>query len=168
MKRRLYFLFPDADHTRIVIDELHEAGIDTKHMHAMARDGVDVQSLPPATARQRRDVCCRVENLLWNANLVVFGIALAALAFAAWQSSWTGALAALTVLAATFFVGERFAATIPRAHLHEFREAIAHGEVLLMVDVPPERVAEVEDIVHRRHPEAVVGGVGWSVEALEH
>ena len=30
-----------------------------------------------------------------------------------------------------------------------------------------ERVADIEDKVHRRHPQAVVGGVGWSIQALE-
>ncbi len=167
MKRRLYFLFPRTDQVQTAIDELREAGIDTRHVYAMARDDVDLNSLPSATARQRSDVCCQVENLAWNTNLAIFGLALVALAFAAWQGSWAGALAAFAVMIVTFFVGERFAATVPRAHIREFREAIAHGEILLMVDAPSERVAEVEDIVHRRHPEAAVGGVGWSVEALE-
>jgi hypothetical protein len=36
-----------------------------------------------------------------------------------------------------------------------------------MVDVPAGRVAEVEETVHRRHPEAIAGGVGWSVDALQ-
>jgi hypothetical protein len=51
-------------------------------------------------------------------------------------------------------------------HLGEFRDALAHGEVLLMVDVPRGRVSEVEDRVHRHHPEATVGGVGWSADML--
>lgn len=36
-----------------------------------------------------------------------------------------------------------------------------------MVDVPSGQVAEVEETVHRRHPEAIAGGVGWSVDALQ-
>jgi len=35
-----------------------------------------------------------------------------------------------------------------------------------MVDVAARQVANVEDLVHRHHPEAVVGGVGWNVDAL--
>ncbi len=168
MNRRLYFLFPQVAHAKTVVDELRKTGVEVNHIHAVAREGVDLSALPPSTPRQREDACCRVENWLWNGNLLIFGIALLALAAAAWQGSWPAALAALAVMAVTFFVGERFAATVPRAHLREFREAIAHGEVLLMVDVPRERVAEIEDKVHKRHPEAVVGGVGWSIEALEH
>ena len=42
-----------------------------------------------------------------------------------------------------------------------------HGEVLLMVDVPKRRVFEVEELVHRHYPDATVGGVGWTLEAMD-
>jgi hypothetical protein len=35
-----------------------------------------------------------------------------------------------------------------------------------MVDVPVKQVARVEEMVHRRHPEAAVSGVGWSIAHL--
>ena len=35
-----------------------------------------------------------------------------------------------------------------------------------MVDVPKWRVAEVEEIVYRRHPEVTAGGTGWTIHAL--
>lgn len=54
----------------------------------------------------------------------------------------------------------------PDVHLTEFTDALAHGEVLLMVDVPGSRVAEVEDFIHQRYPESVVGGVGWTLDAF--
>ena len=168
MKRRLYFLFPDVEHTRAVLEELRAEGIDDRHMHAMARQDIDLQSLPAASLRQQRDICCTVENIAWNVNLAVFGIAFAALVIAAWQGSLAVSLTAVAIMAITFLAGERFAASVPRAHLDEFRDALAHGEVLLTVDVARARVPEVQDIVHRRHPEAVVGGAGWTVAALEH
>jgi hypothetical protein len=45
-------------------------------------------------------------------------------------------------------------------------DAMRHGELLLMVDVPVWRVERVEALVHKHHPEAVVGGVGWHIDAL--
>jgi hypothetical protein len=52
-------------------------------------------------------------------------------------------------------------------YLTEFTDALSHGEVLLMIDVPAKRVAEIEDFVHHRYPEACVGGVGWSMGVLD-
>jgi len=55
---------------------------------------------------------------------------------------------------------------VPDTHLDEFRGALSHSEVLLMVDVPRQRVAEIEEIVRQQHPEATLGGAGWTIEAL--
>ena len=51
-------------------------------------------------------------------------------------------------------------------HLDEFRDAMAHGEILLMVDVPEQQVADIENLVHHHHPEATVGGVSWGTPAF--
>ena len=164
--RRLYFLFPDAQHTRGAVSELVQAGVHEAHIHTVAGEGVDVSSLPEATVRQRQDAAGRIEAVAWNTNLLLFAAATVALLASLFLGSvWLGA-GALVVMAATFLGGAWFALRIPDVHLDEFREAIAHGEIVLMVDVAPKRVAEIEDLVHRRHPEANVGGVGWSVEGL--
>jgi len=164
--RRLYFLFPSASHARRVSEELIQAGVGEQHIHAVARDGVDLSSLPEATLRQRDDAGGRIESVAWNANLALFGVAgLALLGSFFIGSLWLG-LAALVVMATTFAGGAWFAVRVPDVHLGEFRAAMAHGEIVLMVDVPPRRVAEIEDLVHRRHPEANVGGVGWSIQGL--
>jgi Flp pilus assembly protein TadB len=164
--RRLYFLFPDADHARGVTRELVQAGVDEYHIHAVARDGVDLTSLPEATVRQRQDAAGRIEAVAWDTNLALFAAAAVALLAALFLATVWLAVGALLVMAATFLGGAWFALRVPDVHLDEFREAIAHGEIVLMVDVPPKRVAEIEDLVHRRHPEANVGGVGWSIEGL--
>ena len=164
--RRLYFLFPDVDHARGVTRELVQAGVDEHHIHAVARDGVDLTSLPEATVRQRQDAAGRIEAVAWNTNLALFAAATVALLAALFLTSVWLAVGALLVMATTFLGGAWFALRVPDVHLDEFREAIAHGEIVLMVDVPPKRVAEIEDLVHRRHPEANVGGVGWSIEGL--
>jgi len=38
--------------------------------------------------------------------------------------------------------------------------------VVLLVDVPFQRVREIEHLVAERHPETGVGGVGWTIEAF--
>lgn len=164
--RRLYFLFPDAEHARGVSRELTQAGVDEQQIHAVARDDVDLSALPAATVRQRQDAAGRIESVAWNSNLALFAAAAVALLASLFLQSLWLAIGALAVMAATFLGGAWFALRVPDVHLDEFREAMRHGEIVLMVDVPAKRVAEIENLVHRRHPEANVGGVGWSIEGL--
>ena len=86
----------------------------------------------------------------------------ASLAAAEWF--WSG-FALLTMLI-TFIAGQHFVARIPDVHLTEFTDALAHGEILLMVDVPLYRVAEIETFVHQQHPEATVAGTSWTMDAF--
>jgi len=48
----------------------------------------------------------------------------------------------------------------------EFHEALRHGELLLMVDVSRDCVEDVEELMRRRHPEAVAGGSGWTPDVF--
>jgi hypothetical protein len=59
-----------------------------------------------------------------------------------------------------------FAVHVPDVHLTEFTDAVSHGEILLMVDVPSKRVTEIGGVVRRNYPEAVAGGVSLSVDAF--
>ena len=76
------------------------------------------------------------------------------------------AMVSIGVMAVTFILGGQFVIHVPNVHLTEFTDALSHGEILLMIDVPINRVAEIEDFVHHKYPEAVVGGVSWSVDAF--
>lgn len=166
MYRRLYLLFPTALQVRSVVTELNEAGVEREHIHAVARRAIVLEGLPVATPQQRRDAANHLERWMWRVNLAVFAVALVALVavIAAGHHQW--AWVPLLAMLVTFVAGERFATRIPNVHLDEFAHALGHDEILLMVDVPKQRVASIETLVHRRHPEATVGGVGWAVGAM--
>jgi pheromone shutdown protein TraB len=55
---------------------------------------------------------------------------------------------------------------MPMVHLDEFHDALRHGELLLMVDVSRDCVEDVEELMRRRHPEAVTGGSVWTPDAF--
>jgi len=160
MQRRLYFVLPDPDHAREVVEELEQASVPRTSLHAVAREGVLLAGLPAATPVQQADRLHSLERLLWRGNLAFFFVMFALLLVG--LSTGSGWLVALGVAAmvVSFVVGELWT-HVPDTSLHEFDDAIAHGEVLLMVDVPPRRVDEIEHRVHRRHPEATVGGVSF-------
>ena len=167
MRRRLYFLLPDAGHARNVLDELEADGIDHKFMHAIAGRDADLEGLPAATRQQRADLAARIERYLWGGNLGIFFLALFVLLLLVVlqvNSYWLLLPAGVMLLA--FIAGLEFATHVPNVHLEEFRDALRHREILLLIDVPVARVARVEELVHRHHPGSVAGGVGWSIADL--
>ncbi len=166
MLRRLYFVVPDESHAMQIMTDLEAIGVGRGQVHAIPGKGVHLTQLPPATERQQHDAVWHLQRVLWNVNLGVFWAALAVLLTSIWFDSLAGALAAAAVMVATFFGGAWFAIRVPDVHLDEFRSTLAHGEILLMVDVPRRRVFEVEEVVERHHPEAVAGGTGWTIGRL--
>jgi hypothetical protein len=162
MKRRLYFLFANAEQAWRALNDLDALGVDRAQMHALARPEVDLGDLPPASERQQRDILTRLERGLWDGNLVLFALAGLGLIVAAVLGSLLGVVAAAVVMLASFLGGAWFAMSVPNVHLDEFRTALQHGEILLMVDVSRDCVDDVEELMNRRHPEATVGGIGWT------
>lgn len=166
MKRRLYFLFSNTGQARAAVADLDGLGVDADHMHVLARPGVDLSGLPPATERQRRDVLKRLDTILWGGNLVLFGIAFAGLILAMAIGNTIGIVLASAFLITSFTGGAIFALRLPTTHLDEFNEALRHGELLLMVDVSRDCMEDVEELMRRRHPEAVAGGSGWTPDVF--
>ena len=168
MKRRLYFLFPDSGHARTVVNEVAAQGIQRKFIHAIAGQGGDLNGLPAASQSQQQDLGSRIESFLWDSNLALFFAALfAMLVIVLLQVEWFWLLLPVGLMLVCFFMGLKFVTHIPDVHLADFQDAMLHREILLMIDVPAGQVAKVEELVHRHHPEAVVGGVGWNINALQ-
>jgi hypothetical protein len=167
MNRRLYFLLPDTAHAGAVVTDLAAWGIRREAMHVVAKAGVDTAGLPVATSRQRSNRGGRLETLLRDGKLLLFFLALLAVAgqlLAGAQGAWL--LVAIAIMLATLAAGLVFTARIPSVRLSKFTDALHHGELLLMVDVPVRQVSCVESLVQRHHPEAVAGGVGWYLDIL--
>jgi len=165
MLRRLFFLFPDEPHAQRAVNQLVSLDIPKRRIHAIAQN-VELKTLPQATQRQKNDTAFRIERFLWSSNLVVFLLALIALVVALVAGEFIWSMICLAIMAVTFIAGEQFAVRVPNVHLTEFTDALSHGEILLMIDVPSNRVAYIEGFVHHNYPEAAVGGVSWSVESF--
>ena len=72
-----------------------------------------------------------------------------------------GAILGLTAFGAGFgaWMAGMVGIGLPSGRLKKFEDAIAAGQLLMMIDVPRERVEEVEAIVLRHHAEADLEGV---------
>ncbi len=163
MKRRLYFLFPDTAQARSAVDDLAWHGIGKRHIHAVARDGVDLEGLPKASAWQRRDLIHHLERVWWNTNLTVFFLALFGLLIGVLNAAAVWSMTMLALMIATLILGV-LETGLPNVGLDELHDALRHGEVLLLVDVPQTSVADVESFLHSHHPTATPGGVSWTIE----
>jgi hypothetical protein len=162
MRRRLYFMLPDIAHARAMLDELLLARVEERHMHFCAKEGTLPADMPEANFLQQTDIIHGVgigaiigaiSGLIAGLLLLMFppdGLELrvAALVIAALCGalfgSWASGMAA---------------AAIPSSRLVPFREDIARGQVLLIIDLPLRRVTEIEELILRRHPEVNFGGV---------
>ena len=165
--RRLYFIVPDEPQAVRIVADLKTVGVDRQHIHAIAGKGTTLEKLPVANERQRRDAVWRLQQILWLGNLVLFVLGAIGLIVSVLQGSLTGAILSFAAMALTLTAGFLFATRVPDTHLDEFRGVLSHSEVLLMVDVPPQQVADIEELIRRRHPEATAGGTGWTIEALQ-
>jgi hypothetical protein len=166
MLRRLYFLLPDEAHAKSTVQELLDMGITDHAIHAMTREGIRLEGLPQATDAQRRDLTARIEQVLWYSDLGLFFIALAGFILAAYSDSTLWMIITALIMVATFLLGERFTTLMPKTHLDNFREAMSHGEILLMVDLPFYLVASVDKAIRHHHPEATAGGSCWHINAF--
>lgn len=166
MFRRLYLLFPDPIQAQTAVSDLKQWGIAETHIHAVAHSDVDLEQLPPATQRQRGDTIWKIERLAWNSDLIIFAIALLLFFVALFFGAYLWAMLAFIIMLVSFVGGALYAQFAPNAHLTEFREALAHGEIALLIDLPRHQVLAVEDMIRQHYPEAIIGGIGWSIDAL--
>lgn len=165
MLRRLFFLFPDELHAQRVVNQLYSLNIPKRRIHAIARN-VELKSLPQATQRQKNGAASRIERFMWGLNLVVFAFAFIALVTLIVVGEFIWAMISLAIMVATFIAGAQFVVHVPNVHLTEFIEALSHGEILLIIDVPSNQVDDIQGFMRHKYPEAVVGGVSWSTNAF--
>ncbi|OOZ41549.1 hypothetical protein BOW53_03300 [Solemya pervernicosa gill symbiont] len=160
MKRRLYLLFPDAEFARRGVAALNQDGIETRRIHTIARNGESLEGLPGSTFEQRSDRLHQLERWVWNGNLTLFFIMLAGFFVAISYGAVVVATLLVVAMLVSFLAGERFT-HLPDADFREVRDALAHGEIMLMVDIPESEVYRIEHQIHQQVPEARFGGVSW-------
>jgi hypothetical protein len=165
--RRLYFLLPDLDTTKTVVDELLLARIEDRHIHIVAKEGTPLEDLPEASFQS--DVGPAIERgvVLGGVTGVLAG--LVAITFPpAGLVLGGGAVLALGVLGAGMggFYSAMIGLDVEDRRIQKFDEAIANGEFLMLVDVPKKRVHEIEDLIKKHHPDADIEGTEPTIPAF--
>lgn len=169
MRRRLYFVLPDLKSAETIQRELLLARIDAGHIHFLARDGINLGQLSVANLLQRSDL---IHGL--GVGLIAGGLTgmLSGLGIALYPELGSlvgmGAVLLLAVFGALVgaWASGMIAVSIPNSRLKGFQRAIDAGRILLMVDVPYRRVAEIRRLIESHHPEAKVGGQDTHIPAF--
>ena len=157
MRRRLYFVLPDITSAKQIVNDLLLARIEERHMHFLAKDGVALDGLHEASILQTSDIVHGAES-----GLVVGGVSGVVAGIVVMMFPPTGASMQLVTVLITAVLGSMFgvwvssmiASSVPNTRLREFKHEIAAGKILLMVDVPAMRLAEIRELLGKHHPEA--------------
>jgi len=169
MRRRLYFLLPTVASARQTVEDLLLARVDDRHIHALARRGTDLGDLHEANALQKSDVVHGA-----GLGLAIGGVGgLLVGLFAVLAPPEGIELRLVTVLVTTLamavlgaWIASLVGASVPNSRLLQFEPAIEAGNILLMVDVRPSRIAKIRELVQRRHPEASGGALEPTMPAF--
>jgi hypothetical protein len=162
MKRRLYYLFPDAPHAKTLQQELSALAIPQLSVHAVVKNETKFSEKTDIHALAESDRDYFLEWVLWRINLAVFLLALLTFIGMLVLSPSVYVVLPLLLMVISIVAGAVFSLRMPNVHWGEFAPAIRHGEILMMVDVPQTEMAKVDHYIHRSHPEAVSGGVCWA------
>jgi hypothetical protein len=169
MRRRLYFLLPDLESARLTANDLLLARVEFRHMHFLGRRGLDLGDLHEANPLQKTDLVHGAE-----VGLVLGGVCGLLLGLFIVFSPPPGVTLELVIVLATAiggallgaWVASLVGASVPNSRIKQYQADIDRGAILLMVDVPPSRVQEIRDLVHRRHPEASGGAMEPTLPAF--
>ncbi len=159
MRRRLYLLFDNVDHTRSAVNQLLVKRVELRYLHVVANDKQNLSGLPEASIFQKNDIR---HSLIVGALVgALMGLG-AAIAFHYALFMPYGPLAALITLVGAVFgawASSMIGITAPNVDLKPYQEAIDNGKFLLIADVEKERVEEVSKLMRKLHPEAMPSSV---------
>lgn len=158
--RRIYFLAPDIEITKKIVDDLLLARVEERHIHVLAKRGTPLENLPEATYLQKSDFIPALESGVTLGGLTGMLVGLVAVTMPIGVVLGGGAVLATSLAGAGVggLLSSMVGSSIGNRQIQQFSEAIEDGHFLMMVDVPRQRVDEIEALIKKHHPEAECKG----------
>jgi hypothetical protein len=170
MKQRTYWLLPDLVSARRTMTDLLAAGVETRHIHFAARDGLDLTGLHAANVLQTSDVvhAAKTGLVLGSITGTCAGLLVALFFPIVGDGPQWEAAVVLAVLGGAIgaWSSSMIGISIPSPRLERFESAIAQGGILLMVDVRQAQAQAVASLLQATHPEAHFAGSERHAPAL--
>ena len=168
--KRIYFLVPHIDVAKKIVDELLLARIEERHIHILAKRGTPLEDLPEASFLQKSDFIPAMERGLalggtvgTLAGLTAVALGPVSLVVAGGGIVLAGGLAGAGVGA---WLSGMVGLNVGNTRLKPIEDAIDRGELLMMIDVPRDRVPEITELVATHHPEAHPEGIEPTIPAF--
>jgi hypothetical protein len=164
--RRLYFLLPDVESAKTIVDELLLARVEERHIHIVAKDHTELEK---AHLFEESDFVPALERGLAVGGATGLLAGIAAVSFPpAGLILGGGAILATSLLGTGLgaWVSSMIGSSVPNRQLDRFHDAIEEGQLLMLIDVPKARVDEISDLVKSHHPEAHVEGTEPTIPAF--
>lgn len=158
--RRIYFLVPTLELTQQIVKELQSEGVEDRHIHILAKRDAPLEDLPEAGVTIKTDFLPAVERgvaLGGTTGLLAGLIGLRFAGFAIAGGPLLGAIMAGATIGS--LMGGLAGMNSGNSRLKQFEEAIEQGELLMLVDIPRERIEWIKNLVAKHHPEAEFGGI---------
>jgi len=159
MRHRLYYLLPDIESARHTLDDLLLSRIEVRHVRFMTRSAPLPPDLPEANVFQKTDLIHGAES-----GMVVgafLGMAIGVVIVMYLDLTSRAEIVIVTTLFGILFGGwaaSLVAAALPNSRLQSFYPELDAGKILMIVDVPAQRVAQIEKVLAARHPEMRFSG----------
>ena len=158
--KRIYFLIPNIETAKKIVDELLLARIDENHMHVLAKRGTAMENLPEASYLQKTDFIPALEQglIIGGFTGLVSGVVALALTGGPVVIGGTVLITSLAGACVGALVSSMIGSSIGNRQLKQFDEDIENGSFLMMVDLPRQRIEEIVNAVNKNHPEIKSGG----------
>ncbi len=167
--RRIYFLVPDIATTKKIVDELLQARIEERHIHVIAKRGTPLEDLPEANLLQKSDFVPAVEQGLMLGGSTGMLAGLVAIVLPPASTVIAGGILLATTLAGAgvgAWLSGMVGMSVGNRRTKEFEEAIEAGHLLLLADVPTDRVDEIEKRVKQHLPTVEIEGTEPHIPAF--
>ena len=164
--RRIYFLVPNIEVSKKIVDELLLARVEERHIHVLAKRDTQMENLPEATYLQKTDFIPALEQGVAVGGLIGILAGLVAVALPGGLVLAGGAILGISTFTGAGFgalMSSMIGSSAGNRRIKQFDEAVDKGGFLFMIDVPKQRVEEIEAMIKKHHPNVECGGTEPSI-----
>lgn len=159
---KLYFLIPNAESARSVVDELLQFGIEWEHIHLVANQNTPLDDLPDATPLETSDFVPSLKRGVSVGGATGLLAGLGALALPSVGLVVGGGALLAGVLGGAGFgtwAAAMIGSSVPNSHIRQFENAIKDGQILMLVEVAENQIEETQQRIKKHYPSVNIQGV---------
>lgn len=154
--RKIYLLLPLIEDVKKLVDELLKNRIPEANIHIIANSNLDLENLPEASVLQNSDLLPALQRGIAIGGSSGLFAGLVALAFPPAGIILAGGAVVLASTIAGAGIGA-WASTLigisaPHPEIKRFEAAIKEGQLLVLLDIPDERVESIKVLLRNLFP----------------